>query len=58
MMMGCGKSVDFLDEPNGCFSFGRMNNLIQWLVFILGPDPLLVPLLDEDVGEVMQRLLV
>lgn len=50
--------MDFFSGPNEGLSFHRVNDSIQWLVFIIAPDPLLIPLSQEDVGEVMQGLLV
>ena len=50
--------MDFFSGPNKGFSFPRVDDSIQRQVLIIAPEPLLIPLPQEDVGEVMQGLLV
>lgn len=50
--------MDFFNEPDGGLSFVWMNYGVQGLVFILTANSQLIPLLEENIGEVMQRLSV
>lgn len=48
--------MDFFDEPDRGFSFAWMNYVVQGHIFILATNSQLVPLLKEDICEVMERL--
>lgn len=48
--------MDFFHEPDGGFCFARMNYVVQGRIFVLTADSQLVPLLKEDICEVMKRL--
>lgn len=50
--------MDFFSGPNEGLGFHRMDDSIQRSVLIITPDPLLIPLFQENVGEVMQGLLI
>uniref|UniRef100_R7W5U2 Uncharacterized protein n=1 Tax=Aegilops tauschii TaxID=37682 RepID=R7W5U2_AEGTA len=42
--------MDFFSGPNEGLSFHRVNDSIQRLVLIIAPNPLLIPLSQEDVA--------
>lgn len=58
MKMRRGLPMDFFKKPDAGFRFARMNDVVQGLILILTVNSQLVPLLKENICEVMKGLTI